>query len=89
MAEQFTREDLLGAVVAQFGPFSPHADTVRIMLTQIERLLADLAEATDGWGKACEHNRALGAEVDRLRQRIGELRDTITDLELRVTRGDG
>ena len=89
MGEQFTREDLLGAVVAHFGPFSPHADTVRIMLTQIERLLADLAEANRGWEAACDANRRAAADNEWLRRRVADMRSTIADLELRMGRGEG
>lgn len=89
MAEQFTREDLLGAVVAHFGPFSPHADTLRTMLTQIERLLADLDEANRGWEAACDANRRAVADNEWLRRRVADMRSTIADLELRLGRGEG
>lgn len=55
----------------------------------IERLAGELAEANNGWSAACAHNRALSDSYDKLRQRIAEMHDIITDLELRVVRGDG
>lgn len=80
---QFTRQDLPDAVVAHFDPFS-----VRIMLTQIDHLLADLAEAKKGWAAASMANRGAVVEVDRLRNRIADLQSTIVDLELRASRGE-
>lgn len=55
-------------------------------IDEIKFLRAELDEARRGWQVACEDNRRLDKEIEWLRGRIADMRNTIADLELRVSR---
>ena len=46
MADNLTVDDLLAAIVAQWGPFSPHATLFRSMTDMINSLRRDCARLT-------------------------------------------